>query len=79
MWQRIIIFYFADLHNSIIFSNTNCGGIMEEKDIKLLNRLYQDAEIGMMSVDKVLKKVKDGALKNLLVKHYDMFFNFKVL
>lgn len=50
---------------------------MEETEFKLLNRLYQDAEIGMMSVDKVLKKVKDSALKNLLVKQYDMYDKFK--
>lgn len=50
---------------------------MEETEIKLLNRLYQDADTGMIGVDKVLKKVKDGALKNLLVKQYDMYDKFK--
>ena len=32
---------------------------MEKSDLQLLNRVFQDAQVGMLSIDKVLKKLED--------------------
>lgn len=49
---------------------------MIKEEIKLLNRIYQDAQIGMMSIDKILKKLPDGELKKLFKKQFDMYDKF---
>lgn len=50
---------------------------MEDNEIKLLTRLFQDAEIGMISIDKVVKKIEDGALKKMFIKQYEAYDKFK--
>lgn len=50
---------------------------MEENQIKLLTRLFQDAEIGMISIDKVIKKIEEGSFKKLLIKQYESYDKFK--
>ena len=40
--------------------------IMEKKEIELSNRIYQDATVGMLAIDKILKKVKDETLKRFV-------------
>ncbi len=49
---------------------------MLNQELKLLNRLYQDAQIGMLSIEKVMKKLPDGELKKLLQKQFDMYDKF---
>lgn len=49
---------------------------MKSKDNNLINRIYQDAEIGKLSIDKVLRKVERPDLKKMLVKQYDMYDHF---
>ncbi len=46
---------------------------MEKNEYLLLNRIYQDCEIGMQSINKVLKKIKDENLKKQFEKQYDMY------
>ena len=46
---------------------------MEKRDLNLLNRIYQNAQIGMLSVDKVIKKTKDDSMKKLLKKQFDLY------
>lgn len=49
---------------------------MENKETLLLNRVYQDARIGMMCIDKILKKLEDGELKRLYIKQFDSYDKF---
>ena len=49
---------------------------MEKKEKELLNRMYQDATVGMLAIDKILKKTKDDALKKTFQKQYDMYDKF---
>lgn len=49
---------------------------MEEKEIMLANRVYQDATVGMLAIDKILKKIEDENLKKLFVKQFDMYEKF---
>lgn len=49
---------------------------MESKDIQLLNRVYQDAQTGMQSIDKVLKKLEDDNLKKLFKKQFEEYEKF---
>ena len=46
---------------------------MERKEIDLANRVYQDATVGMLAIDKILKKIENENLKKLFVKQYDMY------
>ena len=46
---------------------------MTEKEIMLANRIYQDATVGMLAIDKILKKIENEQLKNLFKKQYDMY------
>ncbi len=50
---------------------------MEENEVKLLNRVFQDAEIGMIAIDKVTKKIEDGALKKTFIKQYEAYDKFR--
>ena len=43
---------------------------MEKNEMKLLNRMYQDATIGMLAIDKVLKKLKNDELKKQFKMEY---------
>ena len=52
------------------------GGDMEKNELKLLNRMYQDATIGMLAIDKVLKKIKNEELKKQFKKQFDMYEKF---
>ncbi len=71
------MFYGYFLYKFYIFTQTNHGGIfMLKQELKLLNRMYQDAQIGMMSIDKILKKLEDGELKRLFKKQFDMYDKF---
>lgn len=47
-----------------------------KQEAKLLNRMYQDAHIGMLGIDKILKKLEDGELKKLFKKQFDMYDKF---
>ncbi len=49
---------------------------MEKNEQKLLNRVYQDATIGMLAIDKVLKKLKNEDLKKQFKKQFDMYEKF---
>lgn len=49
---------------------------MEKKEITLLNRMYQDATVGMLAIDKILKKCKDENLKNTFKKQFEMYEKF---
>ena len=49
---------------------------MQKNEIKLLNRVYQDATIGMLAIDKVLKKLKNEELKKQFKKQFDMYEKF---
>ena len=49
---------------------------MEKNEICLLNRMYQDATIGMLAIDKIVKKVENDSLKKLFEKQYGMYDKF---
>ena len=49
---------------------------MEKKELDLLNRMYQDATVGQLAIDKILKKVKSENLKKVFAKQYDMYDKF---
>jgi len=49
---------------------------MEKKEMQLLNRMYQDACVGRLAIDKILKKVKNETLKKQFIKQYDMYDKF---
>ena len=49
---------------------------MEQKEITLANRVYQDATVGMLAIDKILKKIENEALRKLFIKQYDMYEKF---
>ncbi len=46
---------------------------MEKKEYNLLNRIYQDAGIGMQSIDKILKKIEDENLKKIFSKQFEAY------
>lgn len=46
---------------------------MEQKEIDLVNRIYQDATVGMLAIDKVLKKIENEPLRKLFAKQYEMY------
>ena len=49
---------------------------MEKKDLNLLNRIYQDAQVGMQSIDKVLKKSTNEIVNKLLRKQFEEYSKF---
>ena len=49
---------------------------MEKNEIALMNRIYQDAKVGMLAIDKILKKVKNDQLKKLFEKQFDSYDKF---
>lgn len=49
---------------------------MEKKEITLANRVYQDATVGMLAIDKILKKIENETLVKLFEKQYDMYEKF---
>ena len=49
---------------------------MEKKEMDLANRIYQDATVGMLAIDKILKKIENESLKKLFTKQYDMYEKF---
>lgn len=49
---------------------------MEEKEIKLTNRIFQDATVGMLAIDKILKKIESEPLRKMFSKQYDMYEAF---
>ena len=49
---------------------------MEKKDLNLLNRIYQDAQVGMQSIDKVLKKSTNEIVNKLLIKQFEEYSKF---
>ena len=49
---------------------------MEKKEQELVNRIYQDATVGMLAIDKILKKIKNEQLKKLFSKQFDMYEKF---
>lgn len=49
---------------------------MEKVEIQLLNRMYQDATVGMLAIDKILKKLEDENLKKLFKKQFEMYEAF---
>ncbi len=59
------------MNNYKIIANTITGGIMDKKEKELLNRIYQDATVGMLAIDKILKKIKDESLRKLFSKQYE--------
>ena len=50
--------------------------IMENRETELLNRVYQDARIGSMCIDKILKKLGEGDLKRLYIRQFDCYDKF---
>lgn len=49
---------------------------MEKNEIQLLNRMYQDATVGMLAIDKIMKKIENETLKKLFKKQFDMYDKF---
>lgn len=49
---------------------------MEKKEMELANRIYQDATVGMLAIDKILKKINNENLKKLFSKQFDMYEKF---
>ena len=49
---------------------------MEKKEIMLANRVYQDATVGMLAIDKILKKIENEQLKKLFSKQFEMYEKF---
>lgn len=49
---------------------------MEKVEVELLNRMYQDATVGMLAIDKILKKIEDENLKKLFKKQFEMYKAF---
>ena len=49
---------------------------MEEKEMLLVNRVFQDATVGMLAIDKILKKIENENLKKLFAKQFDMYEKF---
>ncbi len=50
--------------------------IMEKTDLQLLNRIFQDAQVGMLAIDKILKKLEDEKLKSLFKKQFESYEKF---
>lgn len=46
---------------------------MEKKEIELINRIYQDATVGMLAIDKILKKIEDESLRKIFAKQYEAY------
>ncbi len=49
---------------------------MEKNEIDLTNRIYQDCTIGMLAIDKVLKKIENEQLRKIFAKQFDMYEKF---
>lgn len=49
---------------------------MEKKEIDLANRVFQDATVGMLAIDKILKKIENEQLRKLFAKQYEMYEKF---
>ena len=49
---------------------------MEQKEIMLTNRIFQDTTVGMLAIDKILKKIENEQLRKLFAKQYDMYEAF---
>lgn len=49
---------------------------MEKNEIAQLNELYKIATIGSLSINKVLKKLKDETLNKQFKKQFDMYEKF---
>ncbi len=43
------------------------------KELQLLNRMFQDATVGMLSIDKVLKKLNDEEIKKVFKAQFDAY------
>lgn len=46
---------------------------MKNNDKLLLDRIYQDATVGTLAMDKIMKKIKNENLRKLFEKQYDMY------
>lgn len=57
-------------------AKTSIGGTMTEKEIALTNRVYQDATVGMLAIDKILKKIENENLRKIFSRQYDMYEKF---
>lgn len=49
---------------------------MEKNEKQLLDRMYQDATVGMLAIDKILKKLQHETLKSLFKKQFEMYEKF---
>ena len=49
---------------------------MEKTELQLLNRIFQDAQIGMLAIDKILKKLENEKLKTLFKKQFESYEKF---
>ncbi len=49
---------------------------MDKEELTLINRIYQDATVGMLAIDKVLKKTSDEGMKKLFKKQFEMYEKF---
>lgn len=49
---------------------------MEKEEMLLINRIYQDATVGMLAIDKILKKIENEQLKKLFAKQFEMYEKF---
>ncbi len=64
------------MNNYKFKAETRVGGKMEKVEYELLNRMYQDATVGMLAINKILKKLEDDGLKKLFKKQFDMYEEF---
>ncbi len=49
---------------------------MEKTELQLLNRIFQDAQVGMLAIDKILKKLENEKLKTLFKKQFESYEKF---
>jgi len=49
---------------------------MEQKEMDLVNRIYQDTTVGMLAINKILKKIENEQLKKLFSKQFEMYEKF---
>lgn len=49
---------------------------MEKAELQLINRIFQDSQVGMLAIDKILKKLENEKLKLLFKKQFESYQKF---
>ena len=50
--------------------------MLNKDELSLINRIYQDATVGTLAINKVLKKTTNEEMKKLFRKQFDMYEKF---